>query len=191
MKKRLTRNWMILVMVSALTVLLVKVVTSPSYAVPSNAPQERIASVNAKAQRTSADEPAIRELTDEIFHQLALPEVEVAASTVKDRLVRAELEYRSNHGGGVSERKLVNAFNKLARELDLPDYARVSLTQVRYMRVQLVPAFPTLMAQPKQRSQMSPLEATILALVAVSQSRCSRYVDIYVSEWSMRRYKRQ
>lgn len=191
MKKRLTRNWMILVMVSALTVLLVKVVTSPSYAVPSNAPQERIASVNAKAQRTSADEPAIRELTDEIFHQLALPEVEVAASTVKDRLVRAELEYRSNHGGGVSERKLVNAFNKLARELDLPDYARVSLTQVRYMRVQLVPAFPTLMAQPKQRSQMSPLEATILGLVLVTQKLSNEDFQVAPEEWTKQRHQRE
>ena len=136
MKKRLTRNWMILVVVSALTVLVVKIVNSSSYANPSNAPQERIASVNAKAQHpASTDEAAIRQLTNEIFHQLALPEVDSAASTIKERLVRAELKYRSRVDGGISERKMVNAFNKFTRELDLPGYGRVSLGQVRYMRV--------------------------------------------------------
>ena len=192
MKKRLTRNWMLLVMVSVLTVLLVKIVGSSSYAVPSNAPQERIASVNAKAQSTaSADEAAVSQLTNEIFHQLALPEVESGASTIKERLVRAELKYRSRVEGGISERKMVNAFNKFTRELDLHDYGRVSLSQVRYMRVQLVPAFPALMAQPKHRAQMSPLEATVLGLVLMTQKLSNEDFQVTPEEWAKKRHQRE
>lgn len=192
MKKRLTRNWMILAMAVGLTVLLVKIVGSSSYAGPSNAPQERIASVNAKAQSpANADEAAISQLTDEIFQHLAVPEFESTASAIKERLVKAEMKYRSGAEAGVSEKKLVNAFNKFTRQLNLPDYGRVSQNQVRYLRVKLVPAFPSLMAQPTKRDQMSPLEATVLGLVLMTQKVSNEDFQVTPEEWAKTRHERQ
>ena len=66
-------------------------------------------------------------------------------SVAKDRFVTSEVNYRREGRGGISERKLVNSLNKVAKQLAAPDFARVSVAQVRYLRINLLTVYRALL----------------------------------------------
>lgn len=135
----------------------------------------------AKATR-GADPIAVRDLTDEAFNAFALPEVPVFTQEgMKERLVRAELNYRKGADKGISEVQVARTVNELANKLQIPDYAKVSPAMVRLARVGLMLELPHFIAQDapagKKRKKigssinpfMSPLEATSVTLFLLQQ----------------------
>lgn len=109
----------------------------------------------------------------------------VAFDAIKDRLVRAEVEYRTRNGKqkAIDERDVVRMVNNLADTLQLPDYAKTNTLQVRHLRMGVWPRLKDFIRQEdaKERAKpnahiglrtttkMSPLEATYLAMLMLQQ----------------------
>src|SRR2546426_727922 len=137
------------------------------------------ASLNNKASAAkSGDETAIREVADEVFKTIGLDSLDPDLSApFKDRLVRAEVDYRRTGKGGVHENKVAQAINQLADRLGAPSYARTGLLQLRHLRVSLQVPLSNFIAQvPSKGSgkatinpEMSPLEAAGLTLLMLYQ----------------------
>lgn len=130
--------------------------------------RERVSSFNRKALLArTGDEQAVGDFADEVFSQFAPPEASDAFPLFKDRVVRAEVNYRRTGKGGVKERDVAGALNGLAQEMGAPDYAKVSVRQLRFLRLNAMGVLPGLVTQPKRGqskksvidSEMSPLEA--------------------------------
>jgi hypothetical protein len=161
--------------------------------------QARFASFNSKARLAkSGDERAVRDLADEVFTEFGYSEVAGVLSLFKDRLVRAEINYRRTGNGGIPERNVVRMLNGLTKELGAPDYARVSVHQVRYLRVNLLPVFPSFIGHSSTRQsnrsiidpEMSPLEATGLTLLLVTQKLANEDFQVTPEEWTARRHQK-
>jgi hypothetical protein len=71
------------------------------------------------------------------------------------RLSQAETAYRNGLGPGVSEKALLALMNQLADKLHLPGYARVTPTQLRVLRMQLVIRSPVFMGAGLARPNMT------------------------------------
>lgn len=144
-------------------------------------PRAKLARI-AKATK-GIDPIAIRELTDEAFNAFALPEVPVfTQEAMKERVVRAEVNYRKGADKGISEVKVAKTVNELADKLEIPDYAKVSPAMVRLVRVGLMLELPNFIAQdppatkkPKKKvgssinPLMSPIEATAITMFLLQQ----------------------
>jgi hypothetical protein len=183
-----------LIVILGLATISAKVGVSPGQENRGLESQGRFASLNSKARLAEGgDETAIRELADEVFNQFASPEMTSVLSPFKDRLVLAEVNYRLQGKGGVSEKSVVQSLNKLTKQLGSPDYARVSTGQVRYLRVNLMGAFPSFFSQPTAHVdlEMSPLEAVGLTLVLVTQKLSNEDFQVTPEEWAARRHQKQ
>ncbi len=161
--------------------------------------QARFASFNSKARLAkSGDERAVRDLADQVFTEFGYSEVAGALSLFKDRLVRAEVNYRRTGNGGIPERNVVRMLNGLSKKLGAPDYARVSVRQVRYLRVNLLPVFPSFIGRSSTKqsdksiinSEMSPLEATGLTLLLVTQKLGNEDFQVTPEEWTAKQYQK-
>src|SRR6185369_13602348 len=80
---------------------------------------DSIARINSKAELlNTADETVIRDLADEAFRSfdadLVPPEI---SDTIKERIVRAEVNYRRGYGKPVSEFGVVRMTNMLMKKL--------------------------------------------------------------------------
>ena len=136
----------------------------------------------AKAAK-HADEFEVRDLTDEAFKTFAPPEVPVfTQEAMKERVARAEVNYRKGASKGISEIKVAKTINELAAKLQIPEYAKVSPSMVRLVRVGLMMELPDFIAQdaPTARRHikiirssinplMSPLEATAITMFLLQQ----------------------
>lgn len=84
-------------------------------------------------------------------------------AVVKDRLSRAETEYRQGRRPGVREQSIADAFNMLAAEFNAPDYFFTSQRQVRFERMQMALSFSKFMEideiNESVAPEMSPLQA--------------------------------
>jgi hypothetical protein len=127
----------------------------------------------AARQAQSGDELSIRALTDEIF--TIAPELSDAIGTpLKDRIVKAELAFRSSQYPPIAETQIADGVNVLANHFGAPHYATTSGEQVADLRMSLLPAFPTLLgshltADDRSIHQFSPVEAACLTLLMVRQ----------------------
>lgn len=93
-------------------------------------------------------------------------------NVIKDRLVYAEMQYRQGTGKAVTEQNIVDLTNMLVQRFGLPDYARTSPSQVRFMRMFLISVNPSFMGKGAVRpnmqvgesisQEMSPLQAVHL-----------------------------
>ena len=140
-------------------------------------------SLDEKAHKAkSGDEDAVRDLADEVFHRYGRLFTSGVTGDVKDRVVRAEMEYRKSGKGGVRETHVVNAVNFLAGKFDAPDYAKTDHRQVRVLRARMSWQAPAFFApDPDGRKglkkkigqqmnpEVSPLEAVCLMLVMLDQ----------------------
>src|SRR6185312_4711051 len=144
------------------------------------------------------DERAVKDLADAVFTQFAGAEFSNALSDMKNRIASAEVGYRRDNKGGVSERKLVNSLNHLSRQIGAPDFAQVSMAQLRYLRVNLAGAYPNLISQPSARqfgksgltTEMSPLEAATLTMLLATQKLSNEDFQVSPQEWAQKRYQK-
>jgi hypothetical protein len=105
---------------------------------------EPYAQLDEKASAVKgADEKAIRELSDAVF-QLVTGDQDPSlfVSPYKERLVRAEINYRSGQTAGIPEANVVRVIDELARTFDAPEYARTDEDEVRETRLSLSSGMP-------------------------------------------------
>ncbi len=140
-------------------------------------------SLDDKAHKAkSGDEDAVRDLADEVFYRYGRLFTAGVTDDVKDRVVRAELEYKKTGKGGVRETHVVNAVNFIVGKFDAPDYAKTDHRQVRVLRARMSWNAPAFFApDPSGRQglkkkigqqmnpEVSPLEAVCLFLVMLDQ----------------------
>lgn len=140
-----------------------------------------LAAINQKAKAArSGNLTDAEDLVGEIIHVAAI-ENELrgfTASSIKERVGRAESRYRLGQSAGIPESKVVRTINGLAKKFDLPQYARTNSYEVRKLRLELLPNLPQLTNQTSQGiqpltvgskfdSEMSPAEAfMILSMMA-------------------------
>lgn len=140
-------------------------------------------SLEEKARKAKGgDEDAVRDLTDEVFYRyggMLPPEVLDGA---KERIVRAEMEYRRTGKGKVRETDIVRAVNFLADKFRAPDFTKTDGRQVKVLRARIKSSAPSFFApDPEHKKglkkklgepmnpEVSPLEATSLMLVMLTQ----------------------
>jgi hypothetical protein len=152
--------------------------------IPSYLPQP-YALVNEKAGAVKgADERAIRELAEAVLVLSIGDEVpSVFVSPYKERLIRAELNYRRGQKDGIPEANTVRVINELARELSAPEYAKTDEDQVQETRLVISSLMPHFIVQQPLRSgeesstgspytvdpTMSPLEAVYVTRFLIMQ----------------------
>lgn len=139
--------------------------------------------VEAAAKKAkNNDEKAIRELADAVFEYAGAPIPSDLSSGIKDRLVRAEINYRKGKKG-LREEDIARTVNYLADTIEAPAYARTDRMQVRVMRVRLMGDHPSFIAQEKDEKkkglkkkigdtinpEVSPLEGAFLTMMMVQQ----------------------
>jgi hypothetical protein len=200
-RKQTKKATLLLLLILGLAVLLTTAGVSPKSEANQNSDlRSRVALLNAKARLArSGDEKAVSDLADEVFKQFGHPEMTDALPVFKDRLVRAEINYRRQGKGGISERNLVKALNRFTEKIGAPDYAKVSVAQLRYLRVNLISAFPSFISQPPEKQprktvvnpEMSPLEAAGLTLLMVTQKLSNEDFQVTPEEWAAKRHRQQ
>src|SRR5262249_53067043 len=162
--------------------------------------RERVSSFNRKALLArNGDEEAVGDFADEVFSKFAPPEAAEAFPLFKDRVVRAEVNYRRTGKGGVKERDVVGALNGLAKEMGAPDYAKVSVRQLRFLRLNAMGVFPGLVTEPKRGqskesvldSEMSPLEAFGMAMFLGNQKLTNEDFQVTPAEWEAKRHEKE
>jgi hypothetical protein len=163
-----------------------------------NEQENSVARINAKAESlNTADERVIRDLTDEVFKSfnadLMPPEV---LDSVKDRIVRAEVAYRSGYGHPVSEFGVVRMTNMLMKRLGAPAYAQTNVYEVRRLEMNFVPFLSKFIGKkpagtsdgPKAlgssfNPKMSPLESVAIANLLIQQKRKNPAYQLTHDEW--------
>ena len=175
-------------------------VTTKSQTSPILDKQTQVNSLNNKGRLArNGDEKAIGDFADEVFNQFAPPEAADAFPLFKDRIVRAEINYRRTGKGGIQEKDVVITLNKLGMQLGTPDYAKVSLRQLRFLRLNALTAFPGLVGQPRDEqarkslidSEMSPVEAVGMALLLGNQKLANEDFQVTPSEWATKRQQKE
>jgi hypothetical protein len=140
-------------------------------------------SLEAKARKAKGgDEEAIRDLTDQVFYDYGQMLPAEVQNEVKDRVVRAEIEYKKNGKGGVKEMHVADAVNFLAEKFNAPDFVKTDPLQVKVLRARVRLEAPSFIApDPEEKKglkkrlgepmnpEVSPLEATYLMLAMFNQ----------------------
>ena len=152
------------------------------------------------------DQDTYRALADEIFkasrgfapltviHGIGPEKIPPSIDyVIKDRLSWAEMQYRRGLGKGVKEQSIVNLTNTLVEKFGLPDYARTSQRQVRFMRMHLMAHNPLFMGQGATRpnmqigdsinDEMSPLQATHVLLEVLGHKYSDKDFQLTPEEW--------
>ena len=117
----------------------------------------------------------------------------------KERLVRAEMGYRRGGEAGIWERKLANSLSKFNRQIGMSESGRVSPAQLRYLRVQLVMAFPNYVSQSSAQrpgksimaNDLSPLEAAGLCLVVINNKLSNDKFQVAPKEWAAAKHREE
>jgi hypothetical protein len=158
----------------------------------------------AKAAK-GVDPVAIGDLTEETFTTFALTDIPpFTQENMKDRVARAELNYRHGMDRGIPEFKVAKTVNELALKLDVPDYARVTPAMVRAVRVGLMLEMPNFIAQddPSHKKGkrkigssinpfMSPLEATAITLFLLQQKAVNDAFQVSHEQFFADRHQKQ
>ncbi|HKS28022.1 MAG TPA: hypothetical protein VJS44_09390 [Pyrinomonadaceae bacterium] len=140
-------------------------------------------SLEEKARKAkNGDERTVRDLADEVFYRYGLMLPAEMADKAKDRLVRAEIDYKKNGNGRIREMDVVRAVNFLAEKFKAPEFTRTDLQQVKMLRAKMRLEFPSFIAPAPDNKkglkkklgepmnqEVSPLEATCLLLNMVTQ----------------------
>jgi hypothetical protein len=150
--------------------------------------------LNEKARAAeNGSEAAIRELADEIFSIFNFDQAPAGMDdAIKERLVRAEINYRNGHGQGIAEANIVRMVNLLAAKLGAPAYTRTNAFEVRRLQLGVLPYLPNLLAQSRAKDKphgapinatLSPLEATYVAASLIQQKRYNAEYQLTQTEW--------
>jgi hypothetical protein len=136
----------------------------------------------AKKAKNSKDEKAVRELADAVFDYAGGQMPASVSDGIKDRLVRAEMNYRKGKKG-IREEDIVRTVNELADTMSAPAYAKTSKLQVKVMRVKLMGDHPSFIAQERDEKkkglkkevgdtinpEVSPLEGAFITMMMIQQ----------------------
>jgi hypothetical protein len=154
--------------------------------------------LNRKAKASKGtDSVAVYDITGEVITTFAPTEVPAfTQEAMKERVGRAELNYRQGADKGISEVKVAKTVNQLADKFALPDYAKVSVAMVRTARVVLMLQVPALIGQGNPTDKklkkkigssispfMSPLEATALTLFLFQQKTLNEEFQVSHKEF--------
>ena len=153
-----------------------------------------LAGLNDKARAAkNGDEAAVRGLADEIFNQFELGSAPAGlADSIKDRLVRAEVNYRAGGGKGISDAAAVRMVNRLAHEVGAPAFARADVFELRRLKTGLLPYTSDLQSRAADggvghkdanEPSMSPLEGAYFAMLLVQQKRFNPEYQLTHDEW--------
>ncbi len=115
------------------------------------------------------------------------------SSSIKQRVGRAESRFRLGQSAGIPERKIVRTINGLARQFNLPAYAKTDLYEVRKLRLELLPNFPDLIGQKTQNVQpmavgagleaeMSPAESVLILSLMIQQKLLNQDYQLTTAE---------
>jgi hypothetical protein len=155
--------------------------------------------LNRRARASRDGDPAsIQSLADEAFKPAGLEIPVEAVEAMRDRLVAAEKEYRTEKGKqkAIEEHDVARMINYLADTLHLPGYARTSPRQVRHLRIGVWPYLPDFIGQEdakerakrdvrvgiKLTSKMSPLEAGYIAVLMLQQKATNEAFQVAPEE---------
>ena len=151
--------------------------------------------INQKARAAkTGDEAATRELVDEIFRSVDFAQQFAELDdSIKDRLVRAELNNKKSQGNSsCSEQRVVHAVNQLADRIGTPAYTRTNVFEVRRLRANLLIYTSDLQERrvknglrkgQKQDVMMSPLETFFVAVTLIQQKRHNPEYQLTNDEW--------
>lgn len=157
-----------------------------------------VSRINDKAAVISgADETQIRGLADEVFKSFEIDQApSEITDSLKERLVRAEVNYRSGRGKPVSEFGIVRMTNMLADQLGAPAYAKTNVFEVRRLEMNFLPYLSKLIGTkpvgeirgPKPLGSsinptLSPLEAVTIAGLLIQQKRFNPAYQVTQDEW--------
>jgi hypothetical protein len=162
--------------------------------------------LNRKAKASKGIDPiAVNDVTSEVINTFAPTDVPAfTQEAMKERVGRAELNYRQGVDKGISEVKVARTVNELADKFALPDYAKVSVAMVRTARVILMLQLPNLIGQdaPADKNHkkkigssinrsMSPLEATALTLFLLQQKTLNEAFQVSHKEFYANLHQKQ
>ena len=163
---------------------------------------DSVARINAKAELlNTADERVIRDLADEVFKSFNADLMPAETlDSVKERVVRAEINYRSGHGHPVSEFGVVRMTNMLMKKLGAPAYAQTNVYEVRRLEMNFLPFLSKFIGKkpagtshgPKALGSsfnplMSPLESVAIANLLIQQKRVNPAYQLTHDEWMAKR----
>jgi hypothetical protein len=162
-----------------------------------------LARLNEIAGAARADDKAsVRALVDEIFTTVELPSLPaVALDDVKDRLVRAEINYLSGKQDGIAQPNVVCTAKMIADKLQAPAYARTSEYEVKILRASMLSLLPNMIARDRPgntgsaeqigsplKPMLSPVEAAFLTLTLLQQKQTNPdyqlTYDERVAQWA-------
>lgn len=164
-----------------------------------------VSRINSKAESlNSADEMQIRDLADEIFKTFELDQAPAAfTDSLRERLVRAEVNYRTGRGNPVSEFGIVRMTNMLGDKLGAPAYFKTNVFEVRRLEMNFLPVLSKLIGKkpagqangPKAlrssiNSTMSPLEAFTIAGFLIQQKRYNPAYQVTQDEFLAKHAKK-
>jgi hypothetical protein len=151
--------------------------------------------INKKARAAKdGGETATRELVDEMFRSLDFArQFSELDDSIKDRLVRAELNHKASHAkSSCSEQRVVHAVNLLADRIGTPIYTRTNVFEVRRLRADLLLYTSDLQERrnknglrngQKHDVMMSPLETFFITVMLIQQKLSNPEYQLTNDEW--------
>jgi hypothetical protein len=147
----------------------------------SKRPESNWSRVNRAARNVKAgDRRAIQGLVDEVFLANGLDShISASATSIKDRLIAAELDFHNGTSDGIDAEKVAVSVNQLVQRLKLPAYANTNAGEVKKVRVRMLTLYPDLVgrgsaarrndSKPHFEDKMSPVEAFHVAVTLIQQ----------------------
>lgn len=151
--------------------------------------------INKKARAAKdGGETATRELVDEMFRSFDFAQqFSELDDSIKERLVRAELNHKTSHGkSSCSEQRVVHAVNLLADRIGTPIYTRTNVFEVRRLRADLLLYTSDLQERrnkngfrkgQKHDVMMSPLETFFITVMLIQQKLSNPEYQLTNDEW--------
>jgi|GEM_PF-2348191 len=156
--------------------------------------RQAYAQVDKKASAVQGpDEGAIRDLADAILPFVTGDKTpSVLAGQYKERLVRAEINYRKGQKAGIPEGNVVRVLDELVQVLNAPEYAKTDEDEVQQTRLALSQMIPHLIVSQslgageqspmgltyKVSPTMSPLEAVFVTRFLIMQKEFNEFSQI-------------
>jgi hypothetical protein len=156
---------------------------------------------DAAAAMTPGDKDSIRAVVEANFgpplvlgvRRFQTPE-EIMAAVVMQRLIDAQVAYFNGKNLGVTDEAVVDALNALASAFETPEYGRLSLLQVEFVRSRLAdniaPALFKEQVNPDIEVPMSPLGAIYVMAVLIQQKIDNAAYQVPPAEWDRDVYPR-
>lgn len=146
--------------------------------------------INNLATKARANEPrTVGELTNAILN-VTSPTILPAEHWIRERVLRAEIAYRSETQSAVSEENAVAAMNEFSKAIGAPAWARTNTRQYRIVRASLKPLVPQLVGHvPTERNafdwapSMSPAEAMLVTCYLARAKAFELSFQVPPEEW--------